>query len=101
VPPGPDWNLWLGPAQPRPFLNAYLPFVWRGWVDFGTGALGDMGCYSFDTIFRVLKLGPCTLGNVAVQAEKELEWDAAAHKIANAADANALLGATYREGRGV
>src|SRR5262249_49981548 len=33
-----------------------LPFVWRGWYDFGCGALGDMGCYSFDTIFRVLKL---------------------------------------------
>src|SRR3989442_418947 len=35
---------------------AYLPFVWRGWYDFGGGALGDMGCYSFDTIFRALKL---------------------------------------------
>jgi predicted dehydrogenase len=34
-----------------------LPFVWRGWYDFGGGALGDMGCYSFDTIFRALKLG--------------------------------------------
>jgi hypothetical protein len=34
----------------------YLPFVWRGWCDFGCGALGDMGSYSFDTIFRVLKL---------------------------------------------
>ena len=33
-----------------------LPFVWRGWADFGCGALGDMGSYSFDTIFRVLKL---------------------------------------------
>jgi predicted dehydrogenase len=230
VPAGLDWNLWLGPAQPRPFLNAYLPFVWRGWVDFGTGALGDMGCYSFDTIFRVLKLGPVSrvqasstkvhaetfpqatavhfdfaaresmppvrltwydgglkpprppelppdtvldkdglffvgdggtilcgfngskprlipdakmqtftppaptlprspghdrewidackggpapgakfefagmvtetlhLGNVAVRAEKELEWDAAAHRIANAADANALLRSSYREG---
>jgi predicted dehydrogenase len=34
----------------------YLPFVWRGWHDFGGGAIGDMGCYSFDTVFRVLKL---------------------------------------------
>jgi predicted dehydrogenase len=58
VPPGLDWNLWLGPAAERPFHHAYLPFVWRGWFDFGTGALGDMGCYSFDTLFRVLKLGP-------------------------------------------
>jgi predicted dehydrogenase len=56
VPEGFDWNLWLGPAAERPFNRAYLPFVWRGWTDFGCGALGDMGSYSFDTIFRVLKL---------------------------------------------
>jgi predicted dehydrogenase len=56
VPEGLDWELWLGPAPERPFHRAYLPFVWRGWYDFGCGALGDMGQYSFDTIFRVLKL---------------------------------------------
>jgi predicted dehydrogenase len=56
VPESLDWNLWLGPAPERPFNNVYLPFVWRGWCDFGCGALGDMGSYSFDTIFRVLKL---------------------------------------------
>ncbi len=56
IPEGLDWDLWLGPAPQRPFNHAYLPFVWRGWSDFGCGALGDMGSYSFDTIFRVLKL---------------------------------------------
>jgi len=56
VPEGLDWDLWLGPAAERPFNRAYVPFVWRGWADFGCGALGDMGSYSFDTIFRVLKL---------------------------------------------
>jgi len=56
VPEGLDWDLWLGPAPERSFNHAYLPFVWRGWSDFGCGALGDMGSYSFDTIFRVLKL---------------------------------------------
>ncbi len=56
VPNGLNWDLWLGPAPERPFHHAYLPFVWRGWGDFGCGALGDMGSYSFDTIFRVLKL---------------------------------------------
>ena len=56
VPEGLDWDLWMGPAPQRPFNHAYLPFVWRGWTDFGCGALGDMGSYSFDTIFRVLKL---------------------------------------------
>ena len=56
VPPALDWDLWLGPAPYRPYHPIYLPLVWRGWWDFGTGALGDMGCYSFDTIFRALKL---------------------------------------------
>jgi predicted dehydrogenase len=56
VPEGLDWDLWLGPAPFRPFNHVYLPFIWRGWYDFGGGALADMGCYSFDTIFRVLKL---------------------------------------------
>lgn len=56
VPEGLNWDLWLGPAPERPYNKAYLPFVWRGWTDFGCGALGDMGCYSYDTIFRVMKL---------------------------------------------
>jgi predicted dehydrogenase len=56
VPDGLDWDLWLGPAPERAFNHVYLPFVWRGWTDFGCGALGDMGSYSYDTIFRVLKL---------------------------------------------
>jgi predicted dehydrogenase len=60
VPEGLDWDLWLGPAPERPFHHAYQPFVWRGWYDFGCGALGDMGQYSLDTIFRVLKLGAPT-----------------------------------------
>ena len=57
VPATLNWDLWLGPAPFRPYSRMYLPFAWRGWYDFGCGALGDMGCYSFDTIFRVLKLG--------------------------------------------
>jgi predicted dehydrogenase len=58
VPSGLEWDSWLGPAPARPYHRAYLPFAWRGWFDFGNGALGDMGCYSFDTVFRALKLGP-------------------------------------------
>jgi predicted dehydrogenase len=57
VPGSLDWDLWLGPAPFRPYSRVYLPFAWRGWYDFGAGALGDMACYSFDTVFRVLKLG--------------------------------------------
>ncbi|HEX4021523.1 MAG TPA: Gfo/Idh/MocA family oxidoreductase [Acidobacteriaceae bacterium] len=60
VPQGLDWDLWLGPAEPRPFSHEYLPFVWRGWYDFGCGSFGDMGCYSFAGIFKILGLTPPT-----------------------------------------
>ena len=60
VPPTLEWDLWLGPAPNRPYHPAYLPFKWRGWWDFGTGALGDIGCHAFDPVFRALKLGPAT-----------------------------------------
>ena len=49
---------WLGPAPERPFNKAYLPFVWRGWYDFGDGSFGDMGCYSFAGVFTILNLTP-------------------------------------------
>jgi predicted dehydrogenase len=52
-----DWDLWLGPAPARPYHPAYAPFKWRGWWDFGTGALGDIGCHTFDPVFRALRLG--------------------------------------------
>jgi predicted dehydrogenase len=45
VPAHLDWDLWLGPSPDRPYANGYHPFNWRGWWDFGTGALGDMGCH--------------------------------------------------------
>ncbi len=57
VPPTLDWNLWLGPAPWRPYHPAYHPFVWRGWWDFGTGALGDMGAHLLDQPFWALDLG--------------------------------------------
>ncbi|MFC4722969.1 Gfo/Idh/MocA family protein [Geojedonia litorea] len=57
VPKELDWDLWLGPAQERPYHSAYLPFKWRGWWDFGTGGLGDMGCHIMETPFKTLNLG--------------------------------------------
>jgi predicted dehydrogenase len=70
VPEGLDWDLWLGTAPERPFLdlwpegvrtgfaqNVYQPRSWRGWQDFGTGALGDMACHTVNWPFRSLKLG--------------------------------------------
>ena len=56
VPESLDWDLFTGPAPVRPYHSDYHPFRWRGWLDFGTGALGDIGCHSFDTVFRALKL---------------------------------------------
>ena len=57
VPDTLDWDLWLGPAPARPYHPAYLPAKWRGWWDFGTGALGDIGCHYFDPVFRALQPG--------------------------------------------
>jgi len=51
-----DWDLWLGPAPQRPYHPCYHPFSWRGWWDFGSGVLGDIGCHQFVSIFRALKL---------------------------------------------
>jgi predicted dehydrogenase len=57
VPPWLDWNLWLGPAPERPYATDYAPFRWRGWWDFGTGALGDIAAHSMDAAFWTLDLG--------------------------------------------
>ncbi|MEW6742549.1 MAG: Gfo/Idh/MocA family oxidoreductase [Planctomycetota bacterium] len=60
TPPAPealDWDLWVGTAPLRPYHPAYLPFNWRGWWDFGTGALGDMGCHTANLAFMALELG--------------------------------------------
>ena len=58
IPATMNWDLWLGPAQDRPFKkDAYHDFKWRGWQDFGTGALGDMACHTANMPFRALKLG--------------------------------------------
>ncbi len=53
VPPTMDWNLWLGPAADRPYHPSIAPFNWRGWWDFGTGAMGDMACHIMDAAFWV------------------------------------------------
>lgn len=82
VPESLDWDLWLGPAPFRPYKEnvattdkegkrrrgngVYHPFAWRGWKDFGTGALGDMACHTVNMPFRALKLGYPT----AIEAEE-------------------------------
>ncbi|MFT5145069.1 MAG: putative dehydrogenase [Rhodothermales bacterium] len=63
------WDLWLGPAKDRAFTPNLHPFNWRGWWDFGTGALGDVGCHLIDIPFRTLGLkyptdAECSVGSV-------------------------------------
>ena len=56
IPNGLNWDLWLGPARKVPFSPKYVPFNWRGWWDFGTGALGDMACHIMDMPYWALDL---------------------------------------------
>jgi len=61
VPADLNWDVWLGPAPARPYKEgAYHRFVWRGWWDFGCGALGDMACHTMDGLFWALDPGHCT-----------------------------------------
>jgi len=80
IPAGVNWPLWLGTAPTRPYHEAYMPFRWRGYWDFGTGALGDMGCHFMDVPFRALKLTyptsvECSVGSVYADFFKEAFFD--------------------------
>jgi predicted dehydrogenase len=57
VPEGLNWDLWLGPAQERPYHPVYLPGRWRGWTPFGNGTVGDWTCHVVDPVFWALDLG--------------------------------------------
>lgn len=80
IPSEVDWNLWLGTAPFRDYHEAYMPFRWRGYWDFGTGALGDMGCHFMDVPFRALKLSyptsvECSVGQVYADFFQEAFFD--------------------------
>ncbi len=67
-----NWDLWLGPAPEKPYTPNMHPFSWRGWWDYGTGALGDVGCHLIDIPFRTLGLkyptgAECSVGSVYSQ----------------------------------
>lgn len=71
------WDVWLGPVAERPYAPIYHPFSWRGWWDFGTGALGDMACHTANMAFRALKLGyPNSIEskNGAINSETYPTW---------------------------
>jgi len=74
VPAGLDWDLWLGPAQYRPYHPAYLPGKWRAWTPFGSGVIGDWVCHVVDPVFWALDLG----APAAIQAEV-MDYDPQKH----------------------
>ncbi len=75
VPKELDWNLWLGTAPSKNYVEKLVPFNWRGWWDYGTGGLGDMGCHLMEAPFKILDLGypteaECSVGSVYVDEFK-------------------------------
>ncbi|RXG20435.1 Gfo/Idh/MocA family protein [Leeuwenhoekiella aequorea] len=75
VPSELDWDLWLGTAPYKDYVGGLVPFNWRGWWDYGTGALGDMGCHLVEVPIRVLNLKypkdvQCSVGSVYVDEFK-------------------------------
>jgi hypothetical protein len=77
VPESLDWDLWLGPAPERPYHPAYHPGAWRGWWDFGTGGLGDMGCHILDHTFWAMKLGhPASVeASSSIFVSQSMDWN--------------------------
>ncbi len=72
---GLDWDSWVGPAKMVDYHPLYHPFKWRGWWNFGTGALGDMGCHLIDPPYRVLGLGYPTEVESSVGAVYTRDWE--------------------------
>lgn len=75
IPKEVDWDLWLGTAPYKNYIDKLLPFNWRGWWDYGTGALGDMGCHLMEAPFSVLNLKyvkevQCSVGSVYIDKFK-------------------------------
>lgn len=71
-----DWDLWLGPAPQTDYIPNMHPFNWRGWWDYGTGALGDMGCHIIDIPFKALGLHYPTDVECSVGTIYEKMWTA-------------------------
>lgn len=79
IPKDLDWNLWLGPTEFHDFHKTYVPFNWRGYWAFGTGALGDMGCHIIDPAFKVVGLGYPSEVECSVADFYEKMWTPAYH----------------------
>ena len=74
IPPELDFNLWLGTAPQKDYFEGLLPFNWRGWWDYGTGALGDMACHIMAPAFAVLGLGYPVAAECSVATRYTAPW---------------------------
>ena len=79
VPPELDWKLWLGPNEWEEYHKEFVPFNWRGYHSFGTGALGDMGCHIIDPAFKTVALGYPSEVECSVVNLYEQMWNASYH----------------------
>ena len=79
IPPELDWNLWLGPNQWEEYHKEFVPFNWRGYFSFGTGALGDMGCHIIDPAFKTVGLGYPSEVECSIVNLYEKMWSASYH----------------------
>jgi hypothetical protein len=102
VPAGFDWDAWIGPQTMRPFSKKYLPFNWRGWWDFGCGAMGDMACHNMDPAFWIFKLGLPTTIKAQVSAPAGVaypEWSIIDYTFAPSALCPKGLKLTWYDGK--
>ncbi|RYG05387.1 MAG: Gfo/Idh/MocA family oxidoreductase [Chitinophagaceae bacterium] len=100
VPKELDWNLWQGPAKAIPFNPNYLPFNWRGWWAYGTGALGDMACHIMDPVFRCLPIDYPTSVEASVATIWREMWNDSVNL--DSAPASSMIHLTYprKDGKG-
>ena len=77
IPAGLNWDLWLGTAPKKDYIDGLLPFNWRGWWDYGTGALGDMACHIMAPAFAVMGLGYPLSAQCSVATPYVRNWNKA------------------------
>jgi predicted dehydrogenase len=100
VPKELNWDLWLGPAKYIDYNPAYLPFNWRGWWAFGTGALGDMACHIMDPVFRILPIDYPTEVECSVANNWKAMWQEANYTDSCPPSTIIHLGYPRKDGKG-
>jgi predicted dehydrogenase len=99
VPTELDWNLWLGTAPFEDYKEGYVPFNWRGYWSFGTGALGDMGCHLIDPAFKTVGLGYPSEVECSVAAIYEKMWNASYYPDSCPASSSVILKFPGKDGK--